>query len=122
MAGRRHPGNRKTATATCAIAGYHVYFSDFAAIECPASCDGHAVKPAEGFSIRPIFMNQLHGRHIPFWEHEGNRAVRKGKWKLVCNYPGDWELYDMDADRTELNDVSGDHPDVAHKLKGLYDG
>ena len=32
-----------------------------------------------------------------FWEHEGNAAVRIGQWKLVRNYPGPWELYDMDG-------------------------
>ena len=41
-----------------------------------------------------------------FWEHEGNAAVRIGKWKLVKRYPRAWELYDMDADRTELNDLA----------------
>ena len=33
------------------------------------------------------------------WEHEGNRAVRMGQWKLVGDYPGDWELYNTGADR-----------------------
>ena len=23
--------------------------------------------------------------------------MRKGNWKLVCKYPGDWELYDIVA-------------------------
>ena len=44
-----------------------------------------------------------------FWEHEGNAAVRIGKWKLVRNYPRPWELYDMDADRTELHDLAAQH-------------
>ena len=41
-----------------------------------------------------------------FWEHEGNAAVRIGQWKLVKRYPRAWELYDMDADRTELHDLA----------------
>ena len=41
-----------------------------------------------------------------FWEHEGNRAVRSGQWKLVAQHGQDWELYDMEEDRTELKDLS----------------
>ena len=42
-----------------------------------------------------------------FWEHEGNAAVRIGRFKLVRQFNQDWELYDMEADRTELDDLSG---------------
>ena len=46
-----------------------------------------------------------------FWEHEGNAAVRIGKWKLVRKYPDAWELYDMEADRTEMHDLAAQHPE-----------
>ena len=46
--------------------------------------------------------------------------MRKGRWKLVNKYPGDWELYDIDLDRTELNDLSADHPEVVEELEALY--
>jgi arylsulfatase len=36
--------------------------------------------------------------------------VREGKWKLVAARGGDWELYDLDADRTELNDLASGEP------------
>ena len=46
-----------------------------------------------------------------FWEHEGNRAVRQGKWKLVSQFEKKtWELYDIEADRTEMNDLAGAQP------------
>ncbi|WP_216853605.1 arylsulfatase [Phytoactinopolyspora halotolerans] len=51
-----------------------------------------------------------------FYEHLGNGAVRRGRWKLVREYPADWELYDMDADPVELHDVAGDHPDLVREL------
>jgi len=95
-------------------------FLDVAGIEYPSSFNGHDVKPPEGFSMVPTFTDQPHNRNTLFWEHEGNRAVRKGKWKLVSRYPGDWELYDMDAERTELDNVADDHPEVVQELKGLY--
>ena len=57
-----------------------------------------------------------------FWEHEGNRGVRSGKWDL-CSLPGPdhpFELYDLDADRVQAHDVAGEHPDVVARLEGLY--
>lgn len=56
-----------------------------------------------------------------YWEHEGNRAVREGKWKLVSKHPGNWELYDIDADRCELNDLAAKESATASRLAGLYD-
>ena len=32
--------------------------------------------------------------------------LRVGKWKLVSAYKGEWELYDLEADRTEMNDLA----------------
>ena len=56
----------------------------------------------EGVSLRPAFAGQPLERKQPiFWEHEGNKAVRDGHWKLVQKWHGPWELYDIEADRTE---------------------
>ena len=57
-----------------------------------------------------------------YWEHEGNRAVRRGKWKLVAKgQKGPWELYDMEMDRGELTDLSADHPSLVKKLAAAYE-
>src|SRR4051812_33544424 len=45
-----------------------------------------------------------------YWEHEGNQAARRGRWKLVPKYPGQHKLYDIEADRTELRDRAGNQP------------
>ena len=85
----------------------------------PSSFDGHAVEPLEGQSLLPVFGKDTTGddRKPMFWEHEGNAAVRIGKWKLVKRYPRAWELYDMDADRTELQ-----RPRVTRAGAGQGDG
>ena len=65
------------------------------------------------------------GRPLPerpiFWEHEGNRAVRLGRWKLVARARGDWELYDMEADRTELHDLAAERPQLVRELAERWD-
>jgi len=57
-----------------------------------------------------------------FWEHEGNRAVRMGDWKLVSRFPDDWELYNMIEDRTELNDRAESERQRVQTMVKLYDG
>ena len=83
----------------------------------PATFNGKAITPLEGKSLRPIFEGKQRPGHSEiYWEHEGNRAVRQGKWKLVSKYPGAWELYDLEADRTELTDLAAHQPAKASEL------
>jgi len=94
---------------------------DLAGAKYPTEFQGHAVLPMEGVSLRPALEGKSLGRRQPiFWEHEGNKAVRDGKWKLVQKWRGPWELYDMEADRTELHDVIAAHPDVAVRLQDAW--
>lgn len=81
------------------------------------------VYPMEGISLEPAFRgHELHRRNPIFWEHEGNRAVREGRWKAVSKYPGGWELYDMTADRTETEDLAEKHPEHLRRLSAAWDG
>ncbi|KAJ5729751.1 sulfatase PB10D8.02c [Penicillium malachiteum] len=64
----------------------------------------------------------IHGEdvHIHGWELFGQRAIREGKWKAVFIDPprgkGDWELYNMEADPAELNDLSEIEKEVMDRL------
>ena len=80
----------------------------------------HAIKPMEGTSLAPAFTDTEFQRGPIYWEHEGNRAVREGRWKLVARHKGDWELYDLVADRTESNDMSDLQPDRVERMKSMY--
>ncbi len=88
----------------------------------PKEFKSKAILPMEGKSLVPIFAGRPEERSMPiFWEHEGNRAVRLGDWKLVSRFPGEWELYNLKADRTELNNVAIKYPEKVTEMGGLYE-
>jgi arylsulfatase len=109
---RYQPGHLIDIMATCV---------DVAGAKYPSEYKGNKITPMEGKSLVPAFENKPIQREAIYWEHEGNRAVRQGKWKLVSRHPGQWELYDIDADRTELTNLAQKHPQKVLQLKTLYD-
>ena len=56
-----------------------------------------------------------------FFEHQGNRAVRQGKWKLVALDDEPWELYDFTRDRIEMNDLAKKFPRKVGQLSAAWD-
>ena len=100
--------------ATCVDLGKATY---------PKKVEGREIVPLQGVSIAPAFSGRKINRPNPiFWEHEGNRAIRIGKWKLVAKGArGAWELYDIDEDRTELNDLSEKQPGRAKEMANLWE-
>ncbi|AMB42181.1 arylsulfatase [Paenarthrobacter ureafaciens] len=97
-----------------------------AGIQPPTEMNGTPMPPLEGTS----FLKHLTGddgnypvRHAAdaqsgtlYWEHAGNGAIRRGDWKLVRNFPGPWELYNLGKDATELDDVLTENRDLAESL------
>lgn len=77
--------------------------------------------PVEGLSLVPAFADKPLERDAIFWEHEGNRAVRVGDWKLVGKHGGPWELYDLAKDRIESNDVAAKEPNRVRAMTVKYD-
>ncbi|HTU24566.1 MAG TPA: sulfatase-like hydrolase/transferase, partial [Pirellulales bacterium] len=94
---------------------------DISGAKYPAKFDGNDILPMEGVSLRPAFAGKSLDRQQPiFWEHEGNKAIRDGRWKLVQKWKGPWELYDIDADRTEQHDLSAEQPELVAKLEKAW--
>jgi arylsulfatase len=94
---------------------------DLAGAEYPRQHRGKTVIPMEGVSLVPALNGRTFDRANPlFWEHEGNRAVRAGEWKLVSKHSGAWELYNMSSDRTEMNDLAWQHPDRVVEMEAKW--
>jgi arylsulfatase A-like enzyme len=111
---RHHPGQLPDVMAT---------ILELTQAQYPVTYNGNDILPCEGKSLVRSFSTDSNGedRGPLFWEHEGNAAVRVGKWKLVRKYPGPWELYDMEADRTEMHDLATEHPERVAEMRTQYD-
>lgn len=77
--------------------------------------------PLPGNSLLPLLKGEPPGPRTLYFEHESNKAVIEGKWKLVARKQQDWELYNIDEDRTELNDLAARHPQVVARLAASWD-
>ena len=87
----------------------------------PTQYNGNGILPLQGRSLVPVFAKDTAQERPLFWEHEGNAAVRIGRWKLVRQYPREWELYDMEADRTEVNDLAAREPEKLKQYVDMYE-
>jgi arylsulfatase len=78
------------------------------------------ILPMEGRSLRPAFENKPIERDFLAWEHEGNRAIRSGDWKLASLKGQTWELYNIATDRTELHDLASQYPERVKDLAAKW--
>jgi arylsulfatase A-like enzyme len=91
--------------------------AELAGARYPRQFQGHEIRPMSGRSFAPAFSGGTLTRQVPiFWEHEGNKAVRDGRWKLVAQFGQPWQLFDIEADRTEMRDVASAHPEITKRM------
>jgi hypothetical protein len=84
----------------------------------PSEIGNSSVQALDGENLLPLLEGADWHRGRPiFWEHEGNAAVRLGTWKLVRKFGSDWQLYDMERDRTELDDLGAAQPADARSAR-----
>lgn len=87
----------------------------------PKTFKGKEILPPAGQSLMPALRGEAPTERTIFFEHEWNRAVRQGNWKLVALRGGPWELYDEAADRTELKNVAADNPERVKAMAAMWD-
>jgi arylsulfatase len=96
---------------------------DVARVPYPDSFDGRSILQLAGQSLSPVFKGMKPmSREALYWEHIGSRAVRQGRWKLVMDRRTKaWELYNLDADPTELNNLAEKHPERVRSLAASWE-
>jgi arylsulfatase len=99
---------------------------DITGAKYPATREGKKILPMEGVSLSPLMAPSSDhspslSARILAWEHEGNRALRDGKWKLVSLGAAPWELYDMVLDRTEMNDLAPSQPERVKEMSAAWE-
>ena len=77
----------------------------------------------EGQSLLETWRNPDHVSEdrSMYWEHVGNAAVRRGRYKLVREWGREWELYDIGTDRIESRNLTTEHPELVQELIADYE-
>lgn len=78
------------------------------------------IKSMDGESIYDIFLGKEMNRSRPlFWNWSKGKAIIEENWKLV-SWDGDWELYNMENDRTETINLATQYPDKVKELSSFF--
>ena len=115
----RWPGTIEPGTTT----DHPSAFQDFL----PTACELAGVKAPEnidGISFLPTLLGNAGAQKehdYLYFEYSGKRAVRQGKWKAVRLSPKreGVELYNLNADIGEQNNVADQHPEIVKRMKRL---
>lgn len=86
-----------------------------------AAAGAPAKREADGVNLLPFLMGEKSAppHEMLCWRFGPQRAIRKGRWKLVdwrnfeMKTQSGWQLFDLDADVGEANDLSAEHPKIA---------
>ncbi len=74
----------------------------------------------DGVNLTPFLSGAMSGdpHEQLFWRMGRKTAVRRGKWKLLREARGDYELYDLGNDIAETNNLAQIEPERLAELQG----
>ncbi len=84
--------------------------------------NGATAPPLPGKSLVPALAGDGSVVHeYLYFNHQGNRALRVGNWKLVARgADGPWELYDLTTDRSESVNLAQKYPDRVREMSAQW--
>ncbi len=96
-------------------------FRDITGAKYPKNILGGKTKPPAGKSLLPIFKGNEREPHKEiFWRFNRANAVRQGDLKVV-RAGKVWELYDLQADPTEVNNLAEQMPEKTAELSKMWE-
>ncbi len=112
--------NGKVNTSTYQLVNVAPTLYEALGVTYPATLNGNKLEPLAGGSMLPALKNADSAKSQLWWEHIGNAAIIRDKWKLVRQYDWDWELYDLTTDRNELKNLASAHPEIVAELSSEW--
>ena len=98
-------------------------FLEVAGIKYPQKYGKKETLPLHGASLLPVFEGKEREEPEFFMSGftERFRMFRAGDWKIVKENAEEWELYQIREDRTELEDIAKEKPDVLKQMVAKYE-
>jgi arylsulfatase A-like enzyme len=105
---------------------------DLLGVEAPETIKGHTQTHLDGVSMRESIEDATasSGRKTQFYAMLGSRSIWHEGWKAVTTHPtlagwghfndDEWELYNTDVDRAEVNNLAAENPEKVRELVNIW--